>query len=133
MHSSLVAAPPYALATPTFRFRALASLAGRAPIGGPREVALATYLVARLVDDCQPSKMLPGPARAERAAAARNWLAGVALPNSIRALLAKLVDATAGDSSQLGAPLSDAMAAVDSYLDPASRSELERLSRALVK
>jgi len=133
MHGSLVAPPPYALATPTFRFRALASLAGRAPIGGPREVALATYLVARLVDDCQPSKMLPAPPRAERAAAARNWLAGVALSNAIRASLAKLVEATSGDPIQLGGPLSEAMSAVDGYLDPASRSELERLSRALGK
>lgn len=133
MHSSLVAPPPYVLATPTFRFRALASLAGRAPIGGPREVALATYLVARLVDDCQPSKMLPAPARAERAAAARNWLAGVALPNGIRTVLQKLVDATAGDPSQLGAPLSETMSAVDGYLDGTSRTELERLSHTLGK
>jgi hypothetical protein len=133
MHSSLVAPPPYALATPTFRFRALGSLAGRAAIGGPREVALATYLVARLVDDCQPSKMLPAPARAERAAAARTWLAGVALPTAIRSALAKLVDATAGDPAQLSAPLSAVMSAIDSFLDSASRLELERLSSALEK
>src|SRR5690349_12491010 len=45
-------APPYALSSPAFRFRALAVLAGRAPLGGQREVALATYLAARLADDC---------------------------------------------------------------------------------
>lgn len=130
MHSSLPAPPPYALATPNFRFRALALLAGRAPIGGPREVALAMYLVARLVDDCQSTRMLPPSARAERASAARNWLAGVALPPAIRTALAKLADATSGDPGELSALLANAIAAVDAFLDAASRAELERLSRA---
>ena len=35
-----------------FRFRHLAALAGRAPIGGAREVALACFVAARLVSDC---------------------------------------------------------------------------------
>ena len=35
-----VTLPPYALSAPVFRFRHLAALAGRAPIGGAREVAL---------------------------------------------------------------------------------------------
>jgi phage gp36-like protein len=77
--------------------------------------------------------MLPEPARAERAAAARNWLAGVALPAAIRAALTKLVEATVGDAATLGQSLASASSAVDGYLDPASRLELERLSRALEK
>jgi len=47
----LFAAPPYALAPTSFRFPALAALAGRAPLGGQREVVLAAYVVARLAHD----------------------------------------------------------------------------------
>ena len=47
-----VTLPPYALPAPVFRFRNLATLAGRAPIGGAREVALACFVAARLVNDC---------------------------------------------------------------------------------
>jgi hypothetical protein len=50
--------PPYALEPLSFRFAALAALAGRAPIGGQREVALATYVVARLAHDAAPTRMV---------------------------------------------------------------------------
>jgi uncharacterized membrane protein len=113
-----------------FRFRALATLAGRAAIGGPREVALATYLVARLVDDCLPERELPAVARAERAAGARGWLASVALPTAVRASLTRLADATGADRSEISPALTSMMAVIDSYLDAPSRSELARLERA---
>ena len=48
VHCGVSFAPPYALTPTTFRFRALAALAGRAPLGGGRETALASYVVARL-------------------------------------------------------------------------------------
>jgi hypothetical protein len=129
--SALPATPPYALSTPCFRFRALASLAARAPLGGPREVALATYLVARLVDDCLPEKELPSAARAARSGGARGWLANVALPTAVRASLIRLTDATGGDLSDIQPALTSTMAVVDAYLDPSSRSELARLERAV--
>jgi hypothetical protein len=91
------------------------------------------YLVARLVDDCRPAKMLPAEARTERASVARSWLASVALPTTVRAALAKLADATGEDQTLLRAALASALAAVDVYMDPSSRLELERLSRALEK
>lgn len=125
------ATPPYALSTPYFRFRALASLAARAPLGGPREVVLATYLVARLVDDCLPEKQLPAAARMERATCARGWLANVALPTAVRASLARLADETGGDLSKLKPALTSALAIIDGYLDPTSRTELARLEREL--
>src|SRR5881396_4039624 len=50
----IAAHPPYALAPLSFRFAALATLAARAPIGGQREVALATYVAARLAHDAIP-------------------------------------------------------------------------------
>ena len=125
--------PPYALSTPTFRFRALEKLAGRSALGGPREVLLATYLVARLVDDCLPEKELPADARAERSAGARGWLANVALPTAVRASLIRLADATGGDLSEIGTALTNAKSAIDSYLDASSRAELGRLERAFAK
>jgi hypothetical protein len=131
--SSIPAPPPYALSTPLFRFRALASLAGRAALGGPREVALATYLVARLVDDCLPEKELPAAARAERSASARGWLANVALPTSTRAALIRVADATGENTSDISAALTSLLVGIDGYLDPPSRIELARLERALAK
>ena len=129
--SPIPATPPYALSTPYFRFRALALLATRAPLGGPREVVLATYLVARLVDDCLPDRELPAAARVERAAGARGWLANVALPTAVRASLIRLAEATGGDLSKLKPALTSVLAIVDGYLDAASRTELARVERAL--
>ena len=126
-------APPYALATPAFRFRALASLASRSSLGGPREVTLATFLVARLVDDCLPDKSLPPASRAERASGARAWLANLALPAAVRAALSRLAAATGGDPGGIAAALTSVISAVDAYLDAPSRLELERLERAFTK
>jgi hypothetical protein len=131
--SSLPVPPPYALSTPVFRLRALASLAARAPIGGPREIALATFLIARLVDDCRPEKELPPAARGERSAGARGWLANIALPTPVRASLTKLADATSGDLSDIGPALTNVMSVANPYLDAAARTELDRLAHAFAK
>lgn len=131
--STSLPTPPYALATPVFRFRALAALASRSSLGGPREVTLATYLIARLVDDCLPDKALPPADRAERAEGARAWLANIALPTAVRAALIRLAAATGGDPAAIGAALTSVISAVDAYLDTASRSELARLERSFTK
>ena len=86
--------PPYALATPRFRFRALAALVGRSALGGDREVALATLLAARLVVGALPPQPLPQGVRITRANGARAWFAALALPAALRQSLARLVDAT---------------------------------------
>jgi hypothetical protein len=125
--------PPYALSSPTFRFRALATLAGRAPLGGPREVALATYLVARLVDDCLPAKELPIDARKTRSTAARGWLASAALPAAVRTPITKLADVTAGEIAEVAPALASVIAATSNYLDAPARLELDRLARAIAK
>lgn len=124
-------APPYAVTTPTFRFRALASLAGHAQLGGAREVALAMYLMARLADDCRPSKALPPATRCERAGAARTWLGNIALPNAVRSPLCRLAEATEGELPGVAIALIAAAAAARPYLDEAARLELERLVCAL--
>lgn len=125
------ASAPYALTTSNFRFRALASLAGRAPLGGQREVALAMYLLARLVDDCRPVKVLSHDVRVARSTAARNWLANTALPPAVRGSLARLAESTEGDPPAILSALSGTIASVADYLDSPSRLELERLARAI--
>jgi len=126
-----VSTPPYALTTPTFPFRALAALAGRAALGGEREVALATYLVARLAHDCLPDNELSPSTRIARSTAARAWLSSVTLPAGVRAPLARLTEATEGERATVAVAVTGVIAATTAYLDGPARSELERLARAL--
>jgi len=118
------------MSTPSFRFRALAMLAGRAPLGGPREVALATFLVARLVDDCLPARELPQEARAARSTAARTWLSNVALPAAVRSPLMRLAEVTSADAPEIAGVLQSVISATSTYLDAAARLELDRLAHA---
>jgi hypothetical protein len=124
--------PPYALEPLSFRFAALAALAGRAPIGGQREVALATYVVARLAHDAAPTRMLPLSVRAERAAAARNWLASVTLPQAVRPPLVRVIDRSAGESATAtAAAVRSVISVTASYLNPRARLELAALADLL--
>lgn len=129
--STLAARPPFALGAPTFRFRALAALAARAPIGPARDVALAWYLCARLVEAAVAST-LPAAARASRAAAARAWLASTAVPPACRVSLTRVVDLSSADDdgSSLARALADAIEATAEHLDAATRAELEPLLTA---
>jgi len=126
-------AAPYALATPRFRFRALALLAGRAPLGGTREVAMAAYIIARLVDDAKPSSALADATRKARAAAAKTWLASLALPAATRAAFGRLVEATGGDGSGLHPALAGVIEVTRAQLDGAARIELESLLQAVAR
>jgi hypothetical protein len=112
-----------------FRFRNLATLAGRAPIGGAREVALACFVAARLANDCcDPILALDDDARAARCAGAKGWLGTIAIPAPVRAPVAKLAEASANGHPEAMAPLVSALAkAADSFLDSAARSELDTL------
>ena len=126
------AKPPYALAPTSFRFGALASLAGRSPLGGRREVALALYLAARLAHDALPDRAISREARAERATGARHWLSVLALPSApVRANLAKLIEASAGSPGEAAEALGGVMAVTAQFLEGPARSELEQLARAL--
>lgn len=130
-----VTLPPYALPSPVFRFRSLATLAGRAPIGGAREVALACFVAARLVNDCcDPILALDGEARAARCAGAKGWLGTIAIPAPVRTPVAKLAEASANGHPEAMAPLVSALArAAGSFLDPAARSELDALAAQLAQ
>jgi hypothetical protein len=128
-----VTLPPYALVTPVFRFRHLAALAGRAPIGGTREVALACFVAARLVSDCcDPTLELDEEARAARCAGAKAWLGTIAIPAPVRTPVARCAEGSQlPDSKAMAALVSGLAKAADSFLDPAARSELEALAARL--
>lgn len=122
-------APPYTLAPTTFRFRALAALAGRAPLGGARETALASYVVARLAVGVLPGAALPVEDRVVRAAAARTWLASLALPAPLRAPLAKVIESTRHDTRPaVAAALVTVADVAASYLDGPALAELRALA-----
>jgi hypothetical protein len=119
---------PYVLAAPEFPFRALAALAGRAPLGGPRETALATLAAARLAAAAAPPLPLAAPLRASRADAARLWLSSLALPAPVRAAILRLVDASATDDLRaISAAVAKVTDVTAPHLDRGARSELDRL------
>jgi hypothetical protein len=105
----------------------LAALAGRGQIGGDREVALAAFATARLVNGVLPPNALPAPARAARATAARQWLSALALPAALKTPFARLADATAANTSDVRAAMRVMIDAAGPMLDAPSRAELERL------
>jgi hypothetical protein len=118
-----------ALAEAEFPFRALAALAGRAAIGGARELLLAALLAARMVEGVVGRAPLPAALRRPRAAAAKAWLSSLALPTTARGLVARVIDATAGDEvADLRAAWSPLVAALSPLLDQPARSELARLT-----
>ena len=124
--------PPQPLAFRTLPFRALASLAARSPMGGEREVVLGCFMAARLIAFAAhetDTRAASDESRSHRAAAARTWFAGLALPATLRTLFAKLVDATAGnDRAEMARLLSAMNEAVGPLLDEPAHAELERLA-----
>jgi hypothetical protein len=128
----VIGSQPYALATPVFAFRALAALAGRAPLGGPRETAIATLIAARLVAGVLEPFPLLQPLRKARADAAKLWLSSVALPTPIRTSVLRLIDATTGEDRRIVAQALGKVTDVTApHLDRGARSELERLAARL--
>lgn len=128
----IAARPPFALASPQFLCPALAQLAGRAPLGGGREVALACYVGARLAATLLPAHALPPAVRVARAGATRTWLATLSLPAALRIPSARLVDASAGDDRDVLATALERVAALAAeQLDGAARAEMESLARAI--
>ena len=126
---------PHSLAFRTLPFRALASLAARSPMGGEREIVLGCFMAARLVAlvaDPPGGGAVPTEARGERAAAARTWLAGLAMPASLRTLFAKVVDASATDDrGEIARRLAALNQAVARFLDEPARAEMDALAERL--
>src|SRR6266542_4061142 len=120
--------PRFALATPRFRFRALAAFAGRASLGGDREVALASLVAGRLASGMlEPLDIQPSDAKA-RSAAAKHWLSSLSLPPAIRGPLAHVADAVAtSNRTAAGVALEKMLVAVSRNIDEASAGELRAL------
>jgi hypothetical protein len=123
---------PYALAAPVFPFRHLAELAGRAPIGGTREVALGCFVAARLAAGAAADAATGDEAREARSAAAKGWLATLTLPAAIRGTLARCIESTArGAAPAVARDLTALASACTSVLDAGSRAELKALAASL--
>ena len=101
------------------------------PLGGQREVALATYLAARLAHDCLPERGLSDSVRYERANGAKTWLATLTLPAPVRPVLAKLVESTSGQRAQTAEALRAVITVTANVLDSRARSELDQLAANL--
>jgi hypothetical protein len=121
---------PFAVPAIRFPFRALAARVGRASLGGEREVAMAVLMVARLSCDALRGKAAHGTQRAERAAAAKGWLASIAVPARARPALTRALDATAGDRAAMVAAIDELAKVAAAWLDEASVAELRGLTAA---
>ena len=123
--------PPYAVGPILFPFRALATYAGRAPLGSGREVALACLMAARLSTPV-PGTPLPAAVRTARAAGASRWFASLALPSPLRAPLTRIAAASArGSATELAEALGAVIGAARKHLDEASLAELDGVVRGL--
>jgi len=89
-------------------------------------------VAARLARDLVGPHALPAAQRAERAAAARQWMGALALATGLRTALLQLVDATAGlDPAAVHSALGKVTEVTAPHLDSKARSELGFLSREL--
>ncbi len=112
-----------------FPFRSLATLAGRQPIGGEREVALACLMAARVASGAIGAAPLPQQARYARAFAARGWVASLALPAALRSAVVAVLDASAdGTGAAIAAAVRALRGTASHQLDAGSRAELEKLA-----
>ena len=124
---------PYSLAVPSFPFRHLAALAGRAAIGGTREVALACFMVARVASLAGMDPQDDPAARTLRATAARAWVGTLALPPAVRAPVLRCAETSAtGTRGAVARDLEAVIAAAASFLDNPARHDLELLVASLM-
>lgn len=126
---------PYSLRPVVFSFPALAAMGAQAPLGGPREIALACLLVLRLVADAGRGGVALTPEqRRTRAAHARHWLGAATLAGPMRAALVRLADATVPDQpAGMASALDSVMTVTANHLEPAARLELSKLAQALAE
>ena len=125
---------PYSLEPTPFPFPALASMAGSAPLGGPREIALACFLVARIAGDAADGAILTEEQRVERAESAKHWLGTASVPAPVKTALIRLAEASGlGDRNAMKSALDSVMTVTANQLDSGPRLELGRLAQAIAK
>jgi hypothetical protein len=125
---------PYSLEPNSFPLPALAALAGRAPLGGQRETALACFVVGRLIASASAPSATASEQGRERLQGVKHWLGSAALATNLRQALARAADCgSEGDNAGVKTALDSVMTVTANQLDPAARLELARLSQAIVK
>lgn len=128
----MLSQPPYTLATTPFRFRALSALAGRLPLGGERELAMAVFVAARLASGGLPPYALLGDVRRTRVSGMRPWIGALTLPAAARSAMTALAEASARDDrTSIATALDRITTLATPILDAASRAELQQLGKAL--
>lgn len=124
--------PLYAIAPSTFRFRALALHAGKAALGGDREVALACFATSRLAAAMLPPFVLSPADATARAVTTRHWLSSLAVPAVVRAALNSVIDAVAvANKPVVSSALAELARVASSQLDAASAAEINILASEL--
>lgn len=88
-------------------------------------------MTARLAHGVLLGTALPPGERTTRAAAAKVWLASLALPAATRVPFARCIESTAGSALPVAGALRGLIAAAGSHLDGPAVQELERLARQL--
>lgn len=125
---------PYSLEPNAFPLPALAALAGRAPLGGQRETALACFVVGRLVASACLAGASSSEQGKERVQGIKQWLGAATVPPPLKQGLIKAAEcASEGDRGGVKTALDSVMTVTANQLDPAARLELARLSQAIVK
>ena len=109
-------------------------MAGTAPLGGPREIALACFLAARIAVDAAQGSILTDEQRLERAQSAKQWLGTASVPAPVKSALVRLAEAAGqGDRNALKSALDSVMTVTANQLDSGPRLELGRLAQAIAK
>jgi hypothetical protein len=103
-------------------------LAGRASIGGEREVLLACLVAGRLAAGMlNPFDLTPADAKA-RAMSAKQWFSSLSLPAAFRHALAEVPEAvSSGNRGRAASALAAACQRAEPALDEASIGELRSL------
>ena len=125
---------PYSLEPYAFPFPALAALAGRAPLGGQRETALACFVVGRLVAAASAPGATSSEHGRERLQGVKHWLGSAALAAPLKQALTKAAECAAEDDRNgVKTALESVMTVTANQLDQTARLELARLAQAVVK
>jgi hypothetical protein len=124
--------PRFALTTPLFRFRALATLSGRASLGGDRETLVACLQLGRLCAGILPPYALTREQVLERTENTKQWLSSLAIPSGIRSTAFGIFGALSGlDQARCAIAFADLVKAASAQLDETSRGELNTLLQEL--
>ena len=129
--ASLPAAPAYSLEPVVFCVPALADCAEAATTGNDREMALAAFMVARLMLATLPPVLLAQPERMVRADNAKIWLSALNMPQPARMALVRSLDSSVGGGTEAAASLRELMITLTGHLTPAALLELGALAERL--